>query len=424
MDKSGVSSNREIPMKITKIPEILGKSVVSICAALISIGVIAPAAVADPSPGFYTTVPSNLAQLAPGTLIKSEAESITFFTGISFSSAYRIMYRSTGQLGGAIAVTGMVFVPNGVAPSGGWPIVAWDHGTTGVGPMCTPSMYGDMYDNSNWHGYSDEINFLLTLGYVVVAPDYEGLGPPPGPHTYLQANALAQVTIDSVRAVSQIVPSTSTRWASVGHSEGGMASVATGEVAATAYGQGLTFLGSVALAPVQHLYAQSYPVDTSATGAPYYAYMAVGMRAINPSFDYTNFLGPLWTGTTTPNMSQAQQDCFTQWFRADNKGVTFTAQNLLNPNGPADPTVQAYFANSNIGLRKSAGPILVAQGTNDSLYSTYPQFIQDECTTGNVVHGIVYQNATHTEVVAKSQYDVETWLANLFAGVTEPNDCH
>jgi pimeloyl-ACP methyl ester carboxylesterase len=410
-------------MKIPKIP----KSVVSICAALISISVIAPAAIGDPSPGFYTTVPSNLATLAPGTLIKAELETMGFFTNISFSSAYRIMYRSTGQLGGAVAVTGMVFVPQGTAPSGGWPIVTWDHGTTGVGPSCTPSMYGDMYDNSNWHGYSDEIEFLLTLGYVVVAPDYEGLGPPPPngtEHTYLQANALAQVTIDSVRAVSQVASSTSTRWASVGHSEGGMASVATGELAATTYGQGLTYVGAVALAPVQHLYAQSYPVDTSAQGAPYYAYMAVGMRAINPSFDYTKFLGPLWTGTTTPNMSQAQQDCFTQWFRTDNKGVTFTTQNLLNPNGPSDPTVQKYFANSNIGLRKSAGPILVSQGTNDSLYSTYPQFMQDECTTGNVVHGITYQNVTHIGVVSKSQYDVQTWLAGRFAGSPAPNDCH
>jgi dipeptidyl aminopeptidase/acylaminoacyl peptidase len=88
------------------------------------------------------------------------------------------MYRSTGQLGGPIAVTGMVFLPQGAAPSGGWPIVTWDHGTAGVGSSCTPSMYGDMYDDSNWHGYSDEINFLLTQGYVVVAPDYEGLGPP------------------------------------------------------------------------------------------------------------------------------------------------------------------------------------------------------------------------------------------------------
>jgi pimeloyl-ACP methyl ester carboxylesterase len=411
-------------MKIPKIPK---KCMLTICAALILISVIAPTATANPSPGFYTTVPSNLAQLAPGTLIKSEPESMGFFTNITFSSAYRIMYRSTGQLGGAIAVTGMVFVPYGTAPSGGWPIVTWDHGTTGVGPSCTPSMYGDMYDNSNWHGYSDEINFLLTLGYAVVAPDYEGLGPPPANgtfHTYLQANALGQVTIDSVRAVGQVVSSTSKRWASVGHSEGGMASVATGELAATTYGQGLTYLGAVALAPVQHLYAQSYPVDTTATGAPYYAYMAAGMLSINPSFVLTNFLGPLWTGTTPPNMAQAEQDCFTQWFRTDNKNTTFTANGELNPNGPSDPTVQTYFANSNIGMRKSAGPILVAQGTNDSLYSTYPQFIQDECTTGNVVHGITYQNATHTSVIPKSQYDVQVWLSNLFAGVAEPNDCH
>lgn len=49
------------------------------------------------------------------------------------SRALRIMYRSDGVHGTPIAVTGFLLVPRGKAPEGGWPVVAWGHGTSGVG---------------------------------------------------------------------------------------------------------------------------------------------------------------------------------------------------------------------------------------------------------------------------------------------------
>src|SRR5262245_61737681 len=97
----------------------------AILMALAAVLTAAQHAAAVPSPDFYTNVPANLASLAPGALIKSEPESDFLPTLSHQSAAYRIMYRSTGQLGGPVAVTGMVFVPQGTAPSGGWPVVAW-----------------------------------------------------------------------------------------------------------------------------------------------------------------------------------------------------------------------------------------------------------------------------------------------------------
>lgn len=35
--------------------------------------------------------------------------------------------------------TSLVFTPNTPAPAGGWPIVVWAHGTTGVADACAPS---------------------------------------------------------------------------------------------------------------------------------------------------------------------------------------------------------------------------------------------------------------------------------------------
>src|SRR5213593_1040249 len=239
---------------------------------------------AAPTPGFYDQVPSNLGRLKPGTVISSERET-DFLTPFDHAStAYRILYRSTGQLGAPDTVGGMVFIPKGKAPRGGWPIVAWDHGTSGVGDQCNPSRWPDLYDGGQWRGYEAQVDNLLSQGYLVVASDYEGLGTP-GLHTYLLTNALGRATIDGVRAAKALVPSAGSRWAVIGHSEGGQAAIGAGELAA-AYGKGLNYLGTVAYAPSNHLEQLISAPDKSES--PYLAYMAVGMRSIDPSFVYAN----------------------------------------------------------------------------------------------------------------------------------------
>src|SRR5688572_28267088 len=53
----------------------------------------------------------------------------------------RVLYTSTDGIDGktAIAVSGSVYVPKGTAPAGGWPVIAWAHGTTGTADVCAPS---------------------------------------------------------------------------------------------------------------------------------------------------------------------------------------------------------------------------------------------------------------------------------------------
>lgn len=386
-------------------------------AALAVLALLLPAAGAAPSPGFYDTVPTNLSKLKPGTLIKSEPESTFLPTLDGFSAAYRIMYRSTGELGGADAVGGMVFVPKGTAPRGGWPIVAWDHGTSGVGDQCNPSRWPDLYDNGHWDLYADQVDNLLKQGYVVTASDYEGLGTP-GLHTYLQTVGLGRAVIDAVRAARQLVPSTSAKWATIGHSEGGQASLGAGELAAT-YGKGLTFVGAVAYAPSNHLDAHLLAMASDKFAAPYIAYEAVGMRAIDPTFDYSRFVGPLYAD----RMSLAETHCFDEWFFLDNQGLNPTPETALAPNWQNDPTVQRWLADSQVGTRPEAAPVLILQGTGDGLYTTYNQLIGDICSTGTKVHGILYPNISHDDVLPKGWPDARDWLAARFAGRPAPTDC-
>lgn len=390
---------------------------VAISALTTGFVVSAPSVEASPSAGFYTNLPANLAKLKLGALIRSEPETDFLPTLDGESAAYRILYRSTGQLGGPVAVSGMVFVPNGKAPRSRWPIVAWNHGTSGVGDQCNPSRWPDLYDDGQWDLYLDQVDNLLKQGYLVVATDYEGLGTP-GLHTYLQTDGLARAVIDGVRAARNLVPNTSARWAAIGHSEGGQASIGAGELAAS-YGKGLTYLGAVAYAPSQHLELAIDGIAGDKFSAPYLAYMAVGMRSIDPGFDYSRFVGPLYAS----RMSDAETHCFDEWFYLDNLGSNPTPATALAPGWASDPTVQTYLRNATVGQRKGAGPILVLQGTGDGLYATYDRFLADICATGTKVHGITYPNISHDHVLVKGGPDALTWLADRFAGRPAPNDC-
>src|SRR5882757_10971201 len=48
------------------------------------------------------------------------------------ATGHRVHYRSTSGLGYPVVVSGVVLTPAGAAPPGGWPVVSWAHGTTGV----------------------------------------------------------------------------------------------------------------------------------------------------------------------------------------------------------------------------------------------------------------------------------------------------
>ena len=47
--------------------------------------------------------------------------------------------------GEPVLATGVVLVPSGEPPAGGWPVIAWAHGTAGVARVCAPSLMKDTY---------------------------------------------------------------------------------------------------------------------------------------------------------------------------------------------------------------------------------------------------------------------------------------
>lgn len=51
----------------------------------------------------------------------------------------RFLYSTVDQHGEIAGATSAVYLPDGEAPEQGWPVIAWAHGTVGIGDDCTPS---------------------------------------------------------------------------------------------------------------------------------------------------------------------------------------------------------------------------------------------------------------------------------------------
>ncbi len=130
-----------------------------------------------------------------------------------------LLYSSTSIAGKPVPVSGTVSVPKGKAPKGGWPVVSWAHGTTGIADACAPSITGmpATYDQPL-------MNKWLKAGFAVVRTDYEGLGTP-GEHPFLIGESEGRSVLDMVVAARSLDKTIGKNMVVAGHSQGGHAAL-------------------------------------------------------------------------------------------------------------------------------------------------------------------------------------------------------
>ncbi|WP_371829970.1 alpha/beta hydrolase family protein [Rhodococcoides trifolii] len=210
------------------------------------------------------------------------------------SAPQRITYWSTGVDDTPALSSGAVFTPDGPAPAGGWPVVAWAHGTVGLGDACAPSLVGPAAPERE----KPYLGRWIAAGYAVVATDYVGLGTP-GLMPYLDGKVQAHSVVDAVKAAVTIDDSLSDRWAVVGQSQGGGAAITTAHYATRFGGPDLDFRGAVgtgvpanielALLPLGPGFA---PVPLSPNLTTYLSYILAGLRFAHPEIDLNSYLTP------------------------------------------------------------------------------------------------------------------------------------
>ncbi|MDV7240716.1 MULTISPECIES: lipase family protein [Rhodococcus] len=222
----------------------------------------------------------------PGTVIaSSELPAELRLPGAG--AAYRMTYRTTDRHG-VTPCTGMLFVPGGPPPDGGWPVIAWAHGTVGNSDYDAPSVTGVDTESR------DYVSSWLQRGYAVAATDYVGLGTP-GVPPYLDGKVAGRSVVDSVRASREVDDTLSSSWVTVGLSQGGQASVFAAH-AATTYAPELDYRGAVAGGVPSNIELVApwsgpwFPPQGLAGLTVYMSYLIAGFRDAYPELDLDSYL--------------------------------------------------------------------------------------------------------------------------------------
>ncbi|WP_434379702.1 lipase family protein [Melittangium boletus] len=205
-----------------------------------------------------------------------------------------VVYVSESVHGQAIAVSGLIALPHTPAPTGGYPVISWAHGTIGSADVYAPSRD---FEGSAAHPYNAFphvlLNKFLDRGWAVVMTDYEGLGTE-GPHPYLLGKSEARGILDIVRAARHLHPELSDQFAIVGHSQGGQAAL-FGAHFAPEWTPELTLRGVAALAPasaIGELVKLACLKPEPDGGNAFVALFVAGALAGDPDIDRAQVLTP------------------------------------------------------------------------------------------------------------------------------------
>ncbi len=332
----------------------------------------------------------------PGTLIRARPLASRFRPEHA-GAAYRVFYQGVGHDGRGRLVTGSVFIPDGTPPADGWPVVSYAHGTTGLSDRTAPSRTG-LLRLERAH-----VGTWLAAGYAVTATDYEGLATP-GPHPYLNGEAVSDDVVDIVRAARQLDHPLSVRWLVVGFSQGGHAALFTALIA-TNYAPELDFLGTVALAPPVHLprVIATRTSDASATVCPFVPIVLAGMRARYPDFAH-GFL----TERGTSLVDLAERVSLVEVFRA-------TRATTNDETGMTDLTRHGHVARvldeCRVPITRLDRPVFLAAAGNDEIVPpvVIHDFADDIAAAGSTVHLATYPDADHGTILAAAHPDATDW---------------
>ncbi len=310
--------------------------------------VAAAASVASPATGvLITRAPLPAADLPTGA-----------------ARAVKVLYTTRDQSGRPARSTGVVYYPRGAAPRGGWQVVSWAHGTSGISSRCAPSGASGVTQDD----LQPDLAGALTRGYVVTATDYIGLGGG-GTAEYLGGRSAAHNVVDMVRAARALDPAIGRRWVSLGHSQGGHAALWAARMAGR-YAPELRLLGTVAMAPASQV-ETILPV-LQRPGVPglgpvnaaygFGLYVLSGLDHARPDVDPLGYLTPVGRAW----LARARGVCIRELTTAFGAVVPGT----LFARATDDPRFTSALRDyARVPTAGYAAPILIQQGLADDIVS-------------------------------------------------------
>ncbi|MBP1161295.1 pimeloyl-ACP methyl ester carboxylesterase [Rhodococcus sp. PvR044] len=345
---------------------------------------------------------------APGSVVSSEElPHDRWLPGTATASL--LTYWSQGPQDKPMLSTGAVYLPEGTPPEGGWPVISYAHGTTGVADQCAPSV------NPPSERAVTHLGHWLAQGYAVVATDYLGLGTP-GVHPYLDGRSAAHSVIDMVRAARAVTPELSKKWVATGQSQGGHATLFTANIA-TRYAPELDYRGAVSTSAPSNiemllpLGGPAFPKLPLKGTTVYIANVLDGLRAARPDVDIDSYLSPLGRSIL------ADVETSICYGDARTKYADVGIGQLLSRSVDTPEFIDAVRSILTVPTSGYDRPLLIAQGQQDM---DVPIPLTLKLVADLTANGVEFAFRTyptdHGGTVAASVPDSTPFIAKLFAG--------
>ncbi|HKR98802.1 MAG TPA: lipase family protein [Candidatus Dormibacteraeota bacterium] len=381
-------------------------------ALLLSLLAVGWAGVAAPADARVRTGPPGLAFYKPPHKLPGKRHGAPIWVRslrgpAALPSASRnelILYRSAGPDGKPIAVSGTITLPKGKRPKGGWPVLTYAHGTTGIADRCAPSRVTGTTGADNLLSIYiyPVLAEWLKAGYAVLRTDYQGLGTP-GTHMYLVGREEGRSVLDIVRAARSVDRRIGRRVIIDGHSQGGHAALWAAALAPR-WTPELDVRGTIALAPASHIETQvrvGTQINTPSGLTGLAALIIRGVDAARPSLRIPSHLSP----QARALYPQTESICLPELNAPNSFGGLAPSQ---LPAGGTDltPVLSAVGASDPEHLTIKT-PLFIAQGTGDTtvLKPFTDQLDEELSKRGTKIDYRVYDGQTHGTIPFASVKD-------------------
>ncbi|KAL1890044.1 hypothetical protein Sste5346_008479 [Sporothrix stenoceras] len=368
----------------------------------------APLPVGPEGIDFYTP-PDSLPDADHGSIIwtRSYADGSATIAG---GTNTLLLYTQEGIHGDTVATSGYMVVPDGDAPEGGWPVVTWAHGTTGIADQCAPTINDPSYDK-------DARDTLLagwvSKGFAVVCTDYEGLGTP-GDHPYLIGPSEGKAVLDIVRAARQYDTRIGSRVVISGHSQGGHAALWAASIAPD-YTPELDVLSTIAFAPANSLETEvpllsAVGNTTSLSGTV--ALIVRGLSIANASLDVVDIL----TKDAAALYPQTLTECSIDLDSNSSFGGV-GANDLIAPGAKLTDVTTQLKDNDPTYLTGISQPVLVLQGSSDTTVFpfTTAAMVKNLVAGGVDITEQIFTGATHLSIIDVGASNATDYLVSVFS---------
>jgi len=359
---------------------------------------------------FYDSPPDRSRE--PGALLRSEPlKDVILPAGMR---GWRILYATTVDDSTPATAVATVVAPID-PPAGPRPVIAWEHGTTGLLQKCMPSLLSASSKGILWR------DRIVRAGWVVVATDYS-FADKGGPHPYLIGEGEARATLDSVRAARQMSELALDRRMVVwGYSQGGHAALWTG-IVGERYAPDLEILGVAAIAPAANIKSiLTMNVEVDKRFGPY---LALAYSRFYPDITFEQALRP-------EALDAARQIVNLCGFIPP-KDLARVEALVATFDGPALATSSNKALQARLEQNTADGPIktpvVIAQGLSDIVVpsSATDAYVEERCSAGQRLQYWTFAGRDHFTIVQPGTPLEELlikWTTARFADEPQASGC-